>query len=79
MAGEYVAPVGLRTTGLARGLLSQGGLAVAIALNYSQVHPELDSRLLLTATLLSVLLFEMVASGEAAAFLAALEPARPTR
>ena len=78
-AGEYVAPAGLRTTGLARGLLSQGGLAVAIALNYSQVHPELDSRLLLTATLLSVLLFEMVASGEAAAFLAALEPARTTR
>jgi MFS family permease len=79
LAGEYVAPDGLRTTGLARGLLSQGGLAVAIALNYSQVHPELDSRLLLTATLLSVLLFEMVASGEAAAFLAALEPARVTR
>lgn len=79
MAGEYVAPDGLRTTGLARGLLSQGGLAVAIALNYSQVHPEPDSRLLLTATLLSVLLFEMVASGEAAAFLAALEPTRTIR
>ena len=78
-AGEHVAPAVLRTSGLARGLLSQGGLAVAIALNYAQVHPELDSRLLLTATLLSVLLFEMVASGEASAFLDALEPAEPTR
>jgi len=78
-AGEHVAPAELRTHGLARGLLSQGGLAVAIALNYSQVHPELDSRLLLTATLLSVLLFEMVASGEAAVFLAALEPADTPR
>jgi hypothetical protein len=79
IAGEHVAPPDLRTSQLARGLLSQGGLAVAIALNYSQVHPELDSRLLLTATLLSVLLFEMVANGEAVAFLAMLEPADPTR
>lgn len=71
-AGAHVAPPALRTPGFARGLLSQGGLAVAIALNYSQVHPDLNSRLILTATLLSVLLFEMVASGEAAAFLAGL-------
>jgi hypothetical protein len=72
MAGQYVAPPALRTPGFARGLLSQGGLAVAIALNYSQVHPDLNSRLILTATLLSVLLFEMVASGEAGAFIAGL-------
>ena len=78
-AGLYVAPEALRVPGLPRGLLSQGGLAVAIALNYSQVHPELNSRLLLTATLLSVLLFEMVASGEASAFLATLEPADSPR
>lgn len=72
VAGQYAAPPGLRTAGFARGLLSQGGLAVAIALNYSQVHPDLNSRLILTATLLSVLLFEIVASGEAGAFLAGL-------
>ena len=52
---------------------------MAIALNYSQVHPDLNPRLILTATLLSVLLFEMVANGEAAAFLAGLgsRPGRP--
>jgi hypothetical protein len=72
-AGKHVAPPSLRTPGLARGLLSQGGLAVAIALNYSQVRPDLNPRLLLTTTLLSVLLFETVASGEAAAFLSLLE------
>jgi hypothetical protein len=71
-AGELVAPAGLRTSGFARGLLSQGGLAVAIALNYSQVRPDLNPRLMLTTTLLSVLLFEMVANGEAAAFLSLL-------
>ena len=72
MAGAHVAPPELRTPGLARGLLPQGGLAVAIALNYSQVHPDLQPRLVLTATLLSVFLFEMVANGEAAAFIAGL-------
>ena len=73
VAGLHVAPAPIRTPGLGRGLLAQGGLAVAIALNYSQVHPDLNPRLILTATLLSVLLFEMVASGEAAAFIAGLE------
>ncbi len=71
-AGLHIAPPGLSTPDLARGLLSQGGLAVAIALNYSQVRPDLNPRLILTATLLSVLLFEMVASGEAAAFIAGI-------
>ncbi|MEO7987671.1 MAG: hypothetical protein ABI766_14155 [Gemmatimonadales bacterium] len=72
VAGGHVAQAALKTPGLGRGLLSQGGLAVAIALNYSQVHPDLNPRLILTATLLSVLLFEVVASGEAAAFVASL-------
>ena len=39
---------------------------MAIAVNYSQVHPDLNPRLILTATLLSILLFEIVASREAA-------------
>jgi len=72
VAGGEVAQEPIRTPGLGRGLLSQGGIAVAIALNYTQVRPDLNPRLVLTATLLSVLLFEVVASREAAEFLAAL-------
>nr|MBA3522063.1 hypothetical protein [Gemmatimonadales bacterium] len=72
-AGLYVAPPQLRTPDLARGLLAQGGIGVAIALNYTQVHPGVQSRLILTATLLSVLLFEIVASREATLFIASLK------
>ena len=82
LAGLHVAPAELRTPGLARGLLAQGGLAVAIAVNYSQVHPDLNPRLILTAALLSILLFEIVAGREAATLLERLAPregpARPT-
>ena len=63
-----------RAPALARGLLAQGGLAVAIALNYTQVRPDLNPRLVLTATLLSVLLFEIVASREAGALVESLDP-----
>lgn len=73
VAGTYVAPRELRTPDFGRGLLAQGGIGVAIAMNYAQVHQELTPRLVLTATLLSVLLFEIVASREATAWLAALE------
>jgi hypothetical protein len=72
-AGLHVAPAELRTGGLGRGLLALGGVGVAIALNYGQVYPELHPRLILSATLLSVLLFEIVASREAAAYVASLE------
>lgn len=75
VAGRQVAPLGLRAPGLGRGLLAQGGLAVAIAVNYSQVLPDLNPRLVLTAALLSILLFEIVASREASALLESLEPA----
>jgi hypothetical protein len=74
LAGMHVAPAEMRTPGLARGLLAQGGIGVAIAVNYAQVRPDLNPRLVLTATLLSVLLFEVVASRESAAFLTSLEP-----
>jgi hypothetical protein len=81
VAGTYVAPPELRTHDLGRGLLAQGGIGVAIAMNYAQVHQELTPRLILTATLLSVLLFEIVASREASVWLASLQersaPARP--
>jgi hypothetical protein len=77
LAGMHVAPPEMRTPGLARGLLAQGGIGVAIAVNYAQVRPDLNPRLVLTATLLSVLLFEVVASRESAAFLTSLEPDAP--
>ena len=47
-----------------------------IALNYGQVYPDLHPRLVLTATLLAVLLFEIVASREASAFI--LESGQPS-
>jgi hypothetical protein len=72
MAGLHVAPPELRTPGLGRGLLALGGIGVAIALNYGQVYPDLHPRLILSATLLSVLLFEIVASREAATYVAGL-------
>jgi hypothetical protein len=72
-AGLQVAPAELRTAGLGRGLLALGGVGVAIALNYGQVYPELHPRLILSATLLSVLLFEIVASREAASYVGSLE------
>jgi hypothetical protein len=78
-AGQYVAPPELRTPDLGRGLLAQGGIGVAIAVNYAQVYQDLNPRLVLTATLLSVLLFEIVASGEASAWLAALQERAPGR
>jgi len=73
VAGELVAPPELRAPRLARGLLAQGGLAVAMAVNYTQVRPDLNPRLILSATLLSVLLFEIVAGREGAALVEGLE------
>jgi hypothetical protein len=49
---------------LGRALLAQGGIAVALAVNYTQVRPDLNGDLILTATLVSVLLFDIVASRE---------------
>ena len=43
------------------------------AASYGQIYPDLHPRLVLTATLLAVLLFEIVASREAAAFILELE------
>jgi hypothetical protein len=76
IAGGQVAPPGLRAAGLGRGLLALGGLGVALAVNYGQVYPDLHPRLVLTATLLAVLLFEIVASREASAFILSLEGRR---
>ncbi|MGH7508521.1 MAG: hypothetical protein ACREMZ_03510 [Gemmatimonadales bacterium] len=70
VAGGLVAPPGLRNPRMGRALLAQGGVAVALAVNYTQVRPDLNADLVLTATLVSILLFEIVASREAGAVLA---------
>lgn len=64
VAGGLTAPPALRTPWLGRALLAQGGIAVALAVNYTQVRPDLNGDLILTATLVSVLLFDIVASRE---------------
>ncbi len=64
VAGGVSAPPVLRTPWLGRALLAQGGIAVALAVNYTQVRPDLNGDLILTATLVSVLLFDIVASRE---------------
>jgi hypothetical protein len=74
LAGGVVAPPGLRNPRIGRALLAQGGLAVALALNYTQVRPDLNADLTLTATLVSVLLFEIVASREAGELAAQATP-----
>jgi hypothetical protein len=64
VAGALVAPPQLRSPKLGRALLAQGGIAVALAVNYTQVRPDLNPDVILTATLVSVLLFDIVASRE---------------
>ena len=77
IAGGRVAPPEFRTPDLGRGLLAQGGIGVAIAVNYTQVYSDLAPATVLTATLLSVLLFEIVASREASAWLSSLREPPP--
>ena len=73
---SQLAPVpGLRTADLGRGLLGQGAVGVAFALNYTQVFPDLAPRMVLGAALLSVLVFEVVAQPETTALLAAARDA----
>jgi hypothetical protein len=64
VAGGLAAAPELRAPSLGRGLLAQGGIAVALAVNYTQVRPDLNADLILTATLVSVLLFDIVAGRE---------------
>jgi hypothetical protein len=73
VTAELVAPPELRAPRLAQGLLAQGGLAVAIAVNYTQVRPDLNPRLVLSAALLSVLLFEIVAGREGVSLVESVE------
>jgi hypothetical protein len=79
LAGARVAPPVLRTPRFGRALLAQGGIAVALAVNYTQVRPDLNSDLILTATLVSVLLFDIVASREAGELAAAAPSELATR
>jgi hypothetical protein len=75
VAGSVSAPPPLRTPGLGRALLAQGGIAVALAVNYTQVRPDLNADLILTATLVSVLLFDIVASREVSQLVSATSSA----
>ncbi len=69
VGGRVAAPPELDTPDMGRALLALGGLGVAIAVNYRQVHPQLAADAVLTATLVAVLLFETVASSETSALL----------
>jgi Kef-type K+ transport system membrane component KefB len=62
VGGRVAASQELDTPNMGSALLALGGLGVAIAVNYSQVHPDLAANAVLTATLVAVLLFETVAS-----------------
>jgi hypothetical protein len=77
VAGALAAPPVLRTPWLGRALLAQGGIAVALAVNYTQVRPDLNGHLILTASLVSVLLFDIVASREVTQVVSASSPALP--
>jgi len=74
VGGRLAAPADLRAPALGRGLLSQGAIGVAVALNYAQVFPDLAAQTVLGAALLSVLVFEVVAGPETAAL---LDPGAP--
>jgi len=77
VARDLVAPPEVRTPRLARGQLAQGGLAVVMAVNYTQVRPDLSPRLILTVTFLSALLFEIAAERDGAAMVETLEASPP--
>jgi len=64
LGGGLAAPPELKTPKLGRALLAQGGIAVALAVNDTQVRPDLNADLILPASLVSVLLFDIVASRE---------------
>lgn len=70
VAGTLAAPAVLRSPSMGRALLAQGGIGVAIALNYGQVYPAQHADVVLTAAILSVLLFEVAAAAETSGFLA---------
>jgi hypothetical protein len=74
VGGGLSAPPALRAPWLGRALLAQGGIAVALAVNYTQVRPDLNGDLILTATLVSVLLFDIVASREVSLVVARTPP-----
>ncbi|MGE3526968.1 MAG: hypothetical protein AB7I33_13685 [Gemmatimonadales bacterium] len=69
VGGRWSAADTIRSPRLGRAVLSQGGLAVAVALNYGQIYPNVHPEVVLTAALLSVIMFDLVAAAETAAFL----------
>lgn len=69
LAGTWAAPPALREPRYGRALMAQGGLSAAIAVNYGQVLPGPLADAVLTAALLAILLFELLAKPEAEAVL----------
>ncbi len=69
VAGRWAADRAFRAPTLGRALLAQGAIGVALALNYGQVYPSFRPNLVLTAALLSVLVFEGIAASETARFI----------
>jgi hypothetical protein len=69
VGGRLAAPPDAAVPGLGRGLLGQGPVGVAVAMNFAQVYPGVAAEAVLGAALLSVLVFEVVAHPEAASLL----------
>lgn len=74
VGGRVAAPPDLDTPHMGRALMALGGLGVAIAVNYGQVHPDLAADAVLTAALVAVLLFEAVSTSETSALLKGAMP-----
>ncbi|MGH7591490.1 MAG: hypothetical protein ACREL2_08615 [Gemmatimonadales bacterium] len=63
-AGTAAQDPALRAPSMWRALLAQGGLGVALAVNYTQVDGAPLKEVVLTATIASILLFEWVSAAE---------------
>lgn len=74
-AGTAAQDPALRAPSMWRALLAQGGLGVALAVNYTQVDGAPLKEVVLTATLVSILLFEWVSAAESVRALPAGPPA----
>ena len=77
-AGTASRDPALRAPGMWRALLGQGGLGVALAVNYGQVEGAPLPGLVLTATILSILLFDWISAAESVRALPVLS-AEPRR
>ncbi|MFI5235803.1 MAG: hypothetical protein ACHQXA_08845 [Gemmatimonadales bacterium] len=68
----------LRAPRMGRALLAQGAIGVALAINYTQVEGAPIPDLVLTATILSILLFDWISAAESVRALDPIPPANRT-